>query len=329
MGKLIAILAAVCLTWWWFVTGHGDTGPGITFREGVIQGPSADGSRPTDGGMPPGMAIEIRDQNGNPVDLASLPPEIRNQILREAGAKLPAAGTSPEATLSPGSLAGRSAVPAKDYSYRDRDAEFQTASVRGWTVILERTLSEGNRPLANRAMATMEQQFDAIVGVLPADAVSELRQVPVWISRQSGSPRSGQYHWSAEGARQAGEDPRKEGGVDFTNVVDLIEVSEWEQPWVVLHELAHAWHHRVLGESNGMVRNAYESAKRSGSYESVKHIGGAMMRHYALENEREYFAELTEAYFGRNDFYPFNREELRKHDPTGYRMIEAAWRLPR
>lgn len=327
MGKLIAILAAVFVAWWWLFAPHGDSGLEIAFREGGMQGPSGDASRSADGGMPPGMAIDIRDQNGNPVDLASLPPEIRNQILRDARAKQP--GTSPEAALPPGSLTGRSAAPAKEYSYRDRDAEFQTASVRGWTVILERTLSEGNRPLANRAMATMEQQFDAIVGVLPADAVSELRQVPIWISRQSGSPRSGQYHWSAEGARQAGEDPRKEGGVEFTNAVDLVEVAEWEQPWVVLHELAHAWHHRVLGESNDMVRNAYESAKRSGSYESVKHIGGGMMRHYALENEREYFAELTEAYFGRNDFYPFNREELRKHDPTGYRMIEAAWRLPR
>ena len=37
------------------------------------------------------------------------------------------------------------------------------------------------------------------------------------------------------------------------------------------------------------------------------------------------FAELTEAYFVRNDFFPFNREELRQYDPVGYAMIESVW----
>ncbi len=30
----------------------------------------------------------------------------------------------------------------------------------------------------------------------------------------------------------------------------------------------------------------------------------------------EYFAEGTEAYFYRNDFYPFVRAELKDHDPV-------------
>lgn len=309
MRKLLAIVAAVGIAWWWLESQRGDA------------------SWAPDRGMPPGATLDIRDQNGNPVDLASLPPEVRQQILREAGTQ--AGGAPPETMLPPGSFAGSSTPPAKDYDYRDRDAEFQTTIVRGWTVILERALSERNRPLANRAMSMLDKQLDGIIAALPADAVSELRQVPIWMDQQSRSSRGGQYHWSAEGARLAGEDPRKAGGVEFTNANDFIEMSDWEQPWMVLHELAHAWHHRVLGQSNDMVLAAYENARRSGTYESVKHIGGAMMRHYALENDREYFAELTEAYFGRNDFYPFNRDELRKHDPTGYRMIEAAWRLHR
>ena len=31
------------------------------------------------------------------------------------------------------------------------------------------------------------------------------------------------------------------------------------------------------------------------------------MRHYALTNHKEFFAEMSEAYFGMNDFFPFNR----------------------
>ena len=33
----------------------------------------------------------------------------------------------------------------------------------------------------------------------------------------------------------------------------------------------------------------------------------------------EYFAEASEAYFGTNDFFPFVRIELRRHDPIGVR----------
>ena len=33
----------------------------------------------------------------------------------------------------------------------------------------------------------------------------------------------------------------------------------------------------------------------------------------------------TEAYFYRNDFYPFVRAELQKHDPAGYAVMERVW----
>ena len=46
------------------------------------------------------------------------------------------------------------------------------------------------------------------------------------------------------------------------------------------------------------------------------------MRAYALNGPNEYFAELTEAYFGKNDFYPFNRDDLKHHDPDGFRLVD-------
>ena len=49
------------------------------------------------------------------------------------------------------------------------------------------------------------------------------------------------------------------------------------------------------------------------------------MRHYALNNDEEYFAETTEAYFGKNDFFPFERAELKEFDPTGYALMEEVW----
>ena len=58
----------------------------------------------------------------------------------------------------------------------------------------------------------------------------------------------------------------------------------------------------------------------------VRFHDGSMRRAYAMNNHREYFAEITEAYFGTNDFYPFNRAELARHDPEGFELMERIWR---
>lgn len=49
------------------------------------------------------------------------------------------------------------------------------------------------------------------------------------------------------------------------------------------------------------------------------------MKHYALNNSQEYFAETSEAYFGTNDFFPFVRAELKEHDPRGFGLMEKVW----
>ncbi|MBA4064410.1 MAG: heme-binding protein [Isosphaera sp.] len=41
----------------------------------------------------------------------------------------------------------------------------------------------------------------------------------------------------------------------------------------------------------------------------------------------EYFAETTEAYFSRNDFFPFTRDELRKHDPDMFELLGKLWQV--
>ena len=52
------------------------------------------------------------------------------------------------------------------------------------------------------------------------------------------------------------------------------------------------------------------------------------MKHYATTNHKEYFAEATEAYLYHNDFYPFVRVELNKHDPAAFSLMEKVWGRP-
>jgi hypothetical protein len=39
----------------------------------------------------------------------------------------------------------------------------------------------------------------------------------------------------------------------------------------------------------------------------------------------EYFAESSEAFFGKNDFYPFVRSELKQHDPEMFELLKTLW----
>lgn len=50
-----------------------------------------------------------------------------------------------------------------------------------------------------------------------------------------------------------------------------------------------------------------------------------MRGHYALTDEKEFFAEMTEAYFGANDFYPFVAGELKQAEPGIFDLMRDVW----
>ncbi len=50
-------------------------------------------------------------------------------------------------------------------------------------------------------------------------------------------------------------------GAVFPNIIELIEMSRAWTNMAVLHELAHGYHHQVLGETNSEVKRIFEAAK--------------------------------------------------------------------
>jgi hypothetical protein len=102
-------------------------------------------------------------------------------------------------------------------------------------------------------------------------------------------------------------------------------------PNFALHELAHAYHDRFLpkGHGNEAIKTAYENAKAKGLYDRVEQRFGdgrsATVRAYAMTTPMEYFAECSEAYFSTNDFFPFTREQLAKHDPEMFALLKTLW----
>ncbi len=212
------------------------------------------------------------------------------------------------------------------------DGKRDTCEICGWTLHIDNALlTAENQPATTRALELLKAQLDEIIRVVPAAAVVELKKVSLYFS--PAYPKAGaraEYHPGAGWLRDNGRDPVMAKGVEFTNI-PTFEAETRRMPNFVLHELAHAYHDRFLpkGFGNPDIKAAYEKAKAGGKYESVERQDSEgrkrMDRAYALTNPQEYFAETTEAFFTRNDFFPYTRDELNQHDPEMFTLLGTLW----
>jgi hypothetical protein len=197
--------------------------------------------------------------------------------------------------------------------------------VEGWKVLVHQVLlTPEHRDLCDETIKLLGDHLYRIPRVVPEPALAKLRHIPIWLELAHPKHPCMCYHESADWLRENGMNPQKAGAVEIANAKNFLKWTH-EQPWMVLHELAHGYHHQVLGYDHKEIHACYEQAKISKSYESVLHWDGRKVRAYALTNDKEYFAELTETYFGTNDFYPFVRAELKEHDPKMYEILEKVW----
>jgi hypothetical protein len=133
-----------------------------------------------------------------------------------------------------------------------------------------------------------------------------------------------EYHVSEDFLRSHGYNPAKAKAVEIGNARRFLDWSK-DQPAMVLHELAHAYHDQVLGYDQAAIKAAHQRAAESKRYDAVLRASGRKERAYALTSPQEFFAETSEAFFGTNDFFPFVRSELREHDPGTFKLLEELW----
>ena len=203
-------------------------------------------------------------------------------------------------------------------------ARFEERELEGFRVRVQRELLEPEHAGGAAALRLLATQLHLAARALPAAALERLREVPIWVEEENADVACACYHPSARWLSDNGFNADKARAVEIGNVAHFLAWSR-EQPWMVVHELAHAYHHQVLGHDHAGIRAAFAAAVDSGAYEEVLHANGSEVRHYALSNEQEYFAELSESWFGTNDFYPFVRAELARHDPAGYALMAEVW----
>ena len=199
--------------------------------------------------------------------------------------------------------------------------------IQGWTVhVDDRLLAGDDAELGRAAIACVDSQLHNVALILPADKVKRLRKVPIYLDRSHGKLVPAQYHPSPEWLIDNGYDRALAKCVHVPDAKYFAGARhQREQPYAMLHELAHAYHDQVLGFGHAGVKAAHQRVKESKHFDQVLHVNGRESKHYALTNPMEFFAEMTESYFGQNDFYPFNSGELAKSEPEVFQLLKELW----
>ncbi len=203
----------------------------------------------------------------------------------------------------------------------------EVRDVEGWSVRVDDRLLRGDQAeLGVKALRVLAHKLDEIKLIMPKDRLAKLQGVTIVLDLNYAPFKKMQYHPSAQWLKDNGHDPKLAKCVHLPQAKEL--TSRFlvnQQPMAILHELAHAYHDQVLGFDAPKIKAAWARFKESGKYKKVLHISGKEVEHYALTNQMEFFAEMTECFFGTNDYYPFVRGELKKELPEVDKLLEEIW----
>jgi hypothetical protein len=183
------------------------------------------------------------------------------------------------------------------------------------------------KALGDEALKLLGMKLYDVTRAVREPALARLQQVPLWLSLDDPCRPCACFHESPEWLAENGFDPQKGKAVEICNAKNFLAWTH-EQPWMVLHELAHAFEDREFAAADPRrteLERLFTQAQRSGKYDSVLVWNGSRAKHYAVTDAKEYFAEGTEAWLGVNDFEPFVAAELKQFDPELAAFLEKVW----
>jgi hypothetical protein len=225
----------------------------------------------------------------------------------------------------------RSFAPAKPVNFREPERSYVATNLNGWTLHLEQELVDRQPVLAQRAARRLAAKLAGVMDLLSPRAQGVLRRLPVFLLLGEESVHGGHNNGAEYFQRQAPDhwpllDRRWRSALVIYSAPNYDQLSEQWATRVLVHELAHAWQLEQWPEKQPDILGAWEQAVQKGLYLKVKAANGTVIeRAYANENQLEYFAELSMAYFWRGEYEPLDRAALRERDPAGFAMIEKMW----
>jgi hypothetical protein len=214
---------------------------------------------------------------------------------------------------------------------------YERRTILGFTVLASREVLDRPRDKFGRTpLDVLELELSDLKRVVVPPIFRVLQRVPVWAEWDKRDVKMANvvaryWGYTPEALEKSGQDARKSGTIE---VLTLKEIGELRHPGtafqqiILLHEMAHAVHDRLLGWHRPDVKAAFQQAVDRNLYDQVNDRFGHRGKAYARTNEMEYFAELSCAYLDTCVYYPFTYEDLKHHDPVGFKLMERVWKHP-
>lgn len=201
---------------------------------------------------------------------------------------------------------------------------YQQRQIEGWTVMVGPDL-QNRKAYADEVCKLLRYKLHLVKRYVPEKALSSLQKVPIWLEENNLAVPYVVYHNDKITLEEKGLNPDKYQAVEIGNTENF---RQWQdlQPSIVLHHLACAYFDQgVSGADYGEVSKSFAKARQGGKYDRVLRFDGRYVRHPALLNVEEYFAEMSESYYGFNDHYPFLQFELSQVDPEACKLLARLW----
>jgi hypothetical protein len=224
-------------------------------------------------------------------------------------------------------------------------SDYKRRTVEGFDVFIDAsTLDNAQKFSFDHRLNSLLRKISTIV---EPEQLAKLRKVKIWFSSEQlvsirtdvssnnfNQPQSPEAHtaagWyivtSAQSLQRNGGNPDKAKSVEVGSLKDFVEYDMTTQLAIVLHELAHAYHDRVLKYNNPKVQATYDKAMTESKIYRKTNLDAAGNRViYATTNSKEYFAELTVAYLANNIKFPHLCYEIARTDRAGYQLMQEVW----
>jgi hypothetical protein len=209
--------------------------------------------------------------------------------------------------------------------HNDPKSSYEKHTFHGWTVLVSKRFGD-DKDARDKALKETESQLYRITGFLPDWVLEDMKKTEIWL--EYDFPGRGQYHPSKAWLKGNGYNPEKAKTIEIPNSREFVR-HRGASVLTMFHELLHAWHDRVLGFGDKRIIEAHKRAVASGKYDSVMRTSGRRVEHYALSTHQEFFAEMSEAWFYVNDYYPFVRAEIQQYDPKTFELLKELWTKPK
>ena len=202
-----------------------------------------------------------------------------------------------------------------------------TRMVEGWTVRVDNRLLQGEHAATGeRALKVLNAKLVDMTTVIPEKALVGLRKINIELDLDYADLTSMQYHPAAGWLKKSGYSVSVAKCVHIPNAEDFLSPFEnHRMPWGVLHELSHGYHDQILGFDEPRVKAAWLKFRDSGKHKTILTNRSGIHEHYGMTNQMEFFAEMTESYWGSNDFYPFVPGELKQAESEIFALMEEIW----